>query len=253
MSQCPHCWVGQCKTHSLQDNGRREKSLVSKLVDKKGTISRMYEAFFGQQIKRLQADAVLERVDQSNYLKESERDRKEASKKKSKMAKTTQQVALSSALNGSVLSLMNRNEEDDDENHNEIEHKKSKKSKKTKERSQKEKKHKRKSRKEHKRRSHSRSRSRERRKRKRTSSSSNSSNESDHDRISEISPHHSTAHNISNTDPLILLLPIQYNKDSITTTSNDDHSSPSRSISPPRFAPTHNVCTTQNDSSVLFS
>lgn len=55
MSQCPHCFVGQCQRHKLQDHGRREQELKSKMLDPKAAQRRLYDAIVTKQLDRLEA------------------------------------------------------------------------------------------------------------------------------------------------------------------------------------------------------
>lgn len=57
MSQCPHCFVGQCQRHKLQDHGKREMLLKAKMVDPKAAQRRLYEAIVTKQLDKLEAAA----------------------------------------------------------------------------------------------------------------------------------------------------------------------------------------------------
>lgn len=57
MSQCPHCFVGQCQRHKLQDHGKREMMLKAKMADPKATQRRLYDAIVTKQLDRLEAAA----------------------------------------------------------------------------------------------------------------------------------------------------------------------------------------------------
>lgn len=57
MSQCPHCFVGQCQKHKLQDHGRREAQLKAKMADPKATQRKLYEAIVTKQLDKLEAAA----------------------------------------------------------------------------------------------------------------------------------------------------------------------------------------------------
>ena len=73
MSQCPHCFVGQCQRHKLQDHGKRELLLKSKMIDPKAAQKRLFDRVVTQQLDKLEAAArganaeeqVDERVDES--------------------------------------------------------------------------------------------------------------------------------------------------------------------------------------------
>ena len=57
MSQCPHCFVGQCQKHKLQDHGRREAQIKAKMMDPKATQRKLYAAIVTKQLDRLEAAA----------------------------------------------------------------------------------------------------------------------------------------------------------------------------------------------------
>lgn len=57
MSQCPHCFVGQCQRHKLQDHGKREMLLKAKMVDPKAAQRRLYESIVTKQLDKLEAAA----------------------------------------------------------------------------------------------------------------------------------------------------------------------------------------------------
>lgn len=57
MSQCPHCFVGQCQRHKLQDHGKRELLLKSKMVDPKAAQKRLFDRVVTQQLDKLEAAA----------------------------------------------------------------------------------------------------------------------------------------------------------------------------------------------------
>lgn len=69
MSQCPHCFVGQCQRHKLQDHGKRELLLKSKMVDPKAAQKRLFDRVVTQQLDKLEAAArganAEEQVDES--------------------------------------------------------------------------------------------------------------------------------------------------------------------------------------------
>ena len=51
---CPRCFVGQCKTHPLQDHGQRTKQLTSGY---KSSMQRMYDNLVNPTLKQLRDDA----------------------------------------------------------------------------------------------------------------------------------------------------------------------------------------------------
>lgn len=55
MSQCPHCFVGQCQRHKLQDHGMRERKLKAKMADPKAAQRRLYDAIVAKQLDKLEA------------------------------------------------------------------------------------------------------------------------------------------------------------------------------------------------------
>lgn len=57
MSQCPHCFVGQCQRHRLQDHGKRELLLKAKMVDPKAAQKRLFDRVVTQQLDKLEAAA----------------------------------------------------------------------------------------------------------------------------------------------------------------------------------------------------
>lgn len=57
MSQCPHCFVGQCQRHKLQDHGKRELLLKAKMVDPKAAQKRLFDRVVTQQLDKLEAAA----------------------------------------------------------------------------------------------------------------------------------------------------------------------------------------------------
>lgn len=57
MSQCPHCFVGQCQRHRLQDHGKREMLLKAKMVDPKAAQRRLYDSIVTKQLDKLEAAA----------------------------------------------------------------------------------------------------------------------------------------------------------------------------------------------------
>lgn len=57
MSQCPHCFVGQCQRHKLQDHGKREQLLKAKMIDPKAAQRRLYDSIVTKQLDKLEAAA----------------------------------------------------------------------------------------------------------------------------------------------------------------------------------------------------
>lgn len=57
MSQCPHCFVGQCQRHKLQDHGKREMLLKAKMIDPKAAQRRLYDSIVTKQLGKLEAAA----------------------------------------------------------------------------------------------------------------------------------------------------------------------------------------------------
>lgn len=57
MSQCPHCFVGQCQRHRLQDHGKRELLLKAKMADPKAAQKRLFDRVVTQQLDKLEAAA----------------------------------------------------------------------------------------------------------------------------------------------------------------------------------------------------
>lgn len=55
MSQCPHCFVGQCQKHRLQDHGKREMLLKAKMTDPKAAQRRLYDSIVTKQLDKLEA------------------------------------------------------------------------------------------------------------------------------------------------------------------------------------------------------
>lgn len=64
MSSCPHCYVGLCKKHKMQDHGRREQAL---LASKQEISKKLYETLVQPQLAKINAEKA------ANSAKEQEK------------------------------------------------------------------------------------------------------------------------------------------------------------------------------------
>jgi hypothetical protein len=67
MSSCPHCYVGLCKRHKLQDHGRREQNLMA---SKSELQKKLFESLVKPQLVKLDQQMKANSVENVNKYKE---------------------------------------------------------------------------------------------------------------------------------------------------------------------------------------
>ena len=102
---CPRCFVGQCKTHPLQDHGQRTKQLTSGY---KSSMQRMYDNLVNPTLKQLRDDAAQPSEQATRaYRERQEAEREKAGKRKrSKLSDEHARMAAETGLSGHVLAAM---------------------------------------------------------------------------------------------------------------------------------------------------
>ncbi|CAM9384896.1 unnamed protein product, partial [Choristocarpus tenellus] len=116
MSHCPHCWVGQCQRHRLQDHGKREKALKAKMGDPKETLKRMYDSMVTKQLDKFEAAARgTSSQEQDNYKASVTKERDRAERRGNKLSKDKQAQAAKSRLGGHLVQAMLTTSDEEDE------------------------------------------------------------------------------------------------------------------------------------------
>lgn len=140
---CPQCFVGHCRTHPLQDHGKRKDGLLSQVK----TLNSLQSTFVKDKLAKMQSKFGVHGTsdkDLAGHRRELEQDRRRAERKPQKSLTKEQREIAATALNGNTLLIMQKMLPENEDTEARRKRRKKKQLKKEKKRAKKEKKHKKK-------------------------------------------------------------------------------------------------------------